>query len=150
MDLSKILVISGKAGLYELVSQTKGGAIVESLTDHKRFPVFKNDRISSLNEISIFTEEEDKPLREIMQDIFKKETEKAIPLDIKKAANNEIFAYFKEVLPNYDTERVHASDVKKILNWYNLLIAGGKIDLSQSEEESQTETEEKTEAETAQ
>lgn len=146
MDLSKILVISGKPGLYELVSQTKGGAIVESLTDHKRYPVFKNDRISSLNEISIFTEEEDKPLREIMQDIFKKAEGKVLTLDIKKAANSEIFAYFKEVLPNYDTERVHASDVKKVLSWYNLLIDANKIDLLQPEEEAATETENSTEA----
>lgn len=113
MDLSKILVISGKPGLFELVSQTKGGAIVESLIDHKRCPVFHNDRISSLNEISIFTDDDDKPLREILQDIFRKENEQAVAFDPKKASNDEVFKYFGEVLPNYDHDRVHASDVKK-------------------------------------
>lgn len=140
MDLSKILVISGKPGLYELVSQTKGGAIVESLIDHKRCPVFHNDRISSLNEISIFTVDSDKPLREILQDIFRKENEQAIAIDIKKASNTEVFNYFKEVLPSYDTERVHASDVKKILSWYNLLISAGLIDLKEPEEKTADES----------
>lgn len=140
MDLSKILVISGKPGLFELVSQTKGGAIVESLIDHKRCPVFHNDRISSLNEISIFTDDDDKPLREILQDIFRKENEQAVALDPKKASNEEVFKYFGEVLPNYDHDRVHASDVKKILSWYNLLISAGKIDLKESEEETTEET----------
>lgn len=140
MDLSKILVISGKPGLFELVSQTKGGAIVESLIDHKRCPVFHNDRISSLNEISIFTDDDDKPLREILQDIFRKENEQAVALDPKKASNEEVFKYFGEVLPNYDHDRVHASDVKKILSWYNLLISAGKIDLKESEEDTAKET----------
>lgn len=140
MDLSKILVISGKPGLFELVSQTKGGAIVESLIDHKRCPVFHNDRISSLNEISIFTDDDDKPLREILQDIFRKENEQAVAFDPKKASNDEVFKYFGEVLPNYDHDRVHASDVKKILSWYNLLISAGKIDLKESEEETTEET----------
>lgn len=140
MDLSKILVISGKPGLFELVSQTKGGAIVESLIDHKRCLVFHNDRISSLNEISIFTDDDDKPLREILQDIFRKENEQAVALDPKKASNEEVFKYFGEVLPNYDHDRVHASDVKKILSWYNLLISAGKIDLKESEEDTAKET----------
>ena len=135
MDLTKILVISGKPGLYELVSQTKGGAIVESLTDKKRCPVFRNDRISSLNEISLFTETGDKPLREIIQDIYRKENEQKIALDLKSAANKDLFAYFKEILPDYDQERVHASDVKKVLGWYNMLIDAGKVDLADIAEE---------------
>ncbi|MCQ2278858.1 MAG: DUF5606 domain-containing protein [Bacteroidales bacterium] len=133
MDLSKILVVSGKPGLYELVSQTKGGAIVESLVDHKRVPVFQHDRISSLNEISMFTMEDDKPLRDILQDMFRKEDGKALTFDIKKMANSDAFAYFAQVLPNYDTERVHASDVKKLMQWYNILVNAGKVDLEQPE-----------------
>lgn len=133
MDLSKILVVSGKPGLYELVSQTKGGAIVESLVDHKRVPVFQHDRISSLNEISMFTLEDDKPLRDILQDMFRKEDGKALTFDIKKMANSDAFAYFAQVLPNYDTERVHASDVKKLMQWYNILVNAGKVDLEQPE-----------------
>ena len=139
MDLSKILVVSGKPDIYELVSQTKTGAIVESLADKKRCPVFKTDRISSLNEISIFTTEKEKPLTEVMQDIFRKEDGKTIAFDIRKTANSDLFAYFKEVLPNYDTDHVHASDVKKVLLWYNLLNNAGKIDLEEPETEKPAE-----------
>ena len=139
MDLSKILVVAGKPDIYELVSQTKNGAIVESLADKKRCPVFKSDRISSLNEISIFTTEEEKPLGEVLQDIFRKEEGKPITFEIKKAAVTDLFAYFKEVLPNYDTEHVHASDVKKVLLWYNLLVNAGKIDLEEPETEQKEE-----------
>lgn len=135
MDLSKILVISGKPGLYELVSQTKGGAIVESLIDHKRCPVFQHDRISSLNEISMFTLDDDKPLREILQNIFRKEDGKAIALDVKKASSKELFAYLDEVLPNNDSDRIHASDIKKLITWYNLLHSVGKVDLEVPEGE---------------
>ena len=131
MDLNNILVISGKPDLYELISHTKTGAVVESLVDHRRQPVFRNDRISSLNEISIFTMEDDKPLREVLQDIFRKEDGKAIALDYKKASTDELFAYFKTVLPDYDPDRVHASDVKKICSWYSILLAANKIDLEQ-------------------
>lgn len=139
MDLSKILVVSGKPDIYELVSQTKTGAIVESLADKKRCPVFKTDRISSLNEISIFTTEKEKPLTEVMQEIFRKEDGKTIAFDIRKTANADLFAYFKEVLPNYDTDHVHASDVKKVLLWYNLLNNAGKIDLEEPETEKPAE-----------
>lgn len=135
MDLSKILVISGKPDIYELVSQTKNGAIVESLSDKKRCPVFKTDKISSLNEISIFTTEEEKPLREVFQSIYRKEEGKNIAFEIKKAPSKDLFAYFKEVLPNYDTERVYASDVKKVFLWYNLLNNVGKIDLEEPKSE---------------
>ena len=139
MDLSKILVVSGKPDIYELVSQTKNGAIVESLADKKRCPVFKSDRISSLNEIRIFTTETEKPLGEVLQDIFRKEEGKTLDFEIKKAAGTDLFAYFKEVLPDYDTERVHASDVKKVLLWYNLLVKAGKIDLEEPETEKNEE-----------
>ena len=140
MDLSKILVIAGKPDIYELVSQTKNGAIVESLADKRRCPVFKSDRISSLNEISIFTTEKEKPLGEVLQDIFRKEEGKPVNFEIKKASGNELFAYFKEILPNYDTDHVHASDVKKVLLWYNLLVNAGKIDLEEPEAEKKKET----------
>lgn len=141
MDLSKILVVSGKPDIYELVSQTKNGAIVESLADKKRIPVFKTDRISSLNEISIFTTDKEKPLTEVMQDIFRKEEGKNIEFDIRKSANADLFKYFGKVLPNYDTEHVHASDVKKVLLWYNLLNSNGKIDLEEPEKEDNKEGE---------
>lgn len=140
MDLSKILVVSGKPDIYELVSQTKNGAIVESLADKKRCPVFKSDRISSLSEISIFTTEEEMPLLKVFQAIYKKEEGKNITFEIKKASSKELFDYFKEILPNYDTEHVHASDVKKVYLWYNLLNNAGKIDLEDPETENKKET----------
>ena len=139
MDLSKILVVSGKPDIYELVSQTKNGAIVESLATKKRIPVFKSDRISSLNEISIFTTEKEKPLGEVLQEIYRKEEGKAIAFDIRKAEGADLFAYFGTVLPNYDTEHVHTSDIKKVLLWYNMLNAAGKIDLEKPEEETEAE-----------
>ena len=142
MDLSKILVVSGKPDIYELVSQTKNGAIVESLADNKRIPVFKSDRISSLSEISIFTTDKEKPLGEVMQDIFRKEDGKNIEFDIRKASNADLFKYFGEVLPNYDTEHVHASDVKKVLLWYNLLNSNGIVDLKAPEEPESEESKE--------
>lgn len=137
MDLSKILVISGKPDIYELISQTKNGAIVESLADKRRQPVFKTDRISSLSEISIFTTDKEKPLGEVFQNIFRKEEGKQVTFDIRKASNADLFAYFKEVLPEYDTEHVHASDVKKVLLWYNLLNNAGRIDLENPEKEAE-------------
>ena len=143
MDLSKILVISGKPDIYRLVSQTKNGAIVESLADKRRMPVFKTDRISSLSEISIFTTEEEKPLLEVMQNIFRHENGADIALDIKHVPSKELFDYFAAVLPNYDTERVYASDVKKVLLWYNLLNKAGLVDLeapdAENDEEEKTE-----------
>ena len=147
MDLSKILVVSGKPDIYELVSQTKSGAIVESLADKRRCPVFKSDRISSLSEISIVTTDEEKPLLEVFQNIFRKEEGKSIAFDIKKTSNADLFAYFKEVLPNYDTEHVHASDVKKVLLWYNLLDNAGKVDLEDPNKEANAEQTEEAKAE---
>lgn len=139
MDLSKIMTISGKPGLYELVSQTKGGAIVESLIDHRRVPVFAHDRISSLNEISMYTLDNDKPLREIFQDCFRLQEGKPVPIDHKKASGKEVLDFFAQVLPNYDYDRVHTSDVKKFIAWYNLLVGCGKIDLEAPEAPAETE-----------
>lgn len=139
MDLSNILVISGKPDVYELISHTKTGAIVESLADKRRMPAFRTSRISSLSEISIFTTDKEKPLAEVFQAIYKKEEGKNIPFDYKNASSKELFDYFKEVLPNYDEEHVHASDVKKVYQWYNLLNSAGKIDLKSPEEETAQE-----------
>lgn len=127
MDLTNILVISGKPDLSELVSQTKGGAVVKNLVTGQKYPVFKNDRISSLGEIRIFTENDERPLDEVMQAIFKVLDGKATAFDPKKAEGKEMFALLEKALPDYDRERVHASDVKKLFAWYNVLLAVGKI-----------------------
>ncbi len=133
MDLSKVLVIAGKPDLYELVSHTKTGAIVEAISDKKRCPVFSNDRISALSEISMFTTEDDVPLMTVFQNIFRKEEGKAIAMDIKKASKQELFDYLGDVLPDYDGDRIYTSDVKKLYSWYNLLVAAGKVDLEEPE-----------------
>ena len=135
MDLTNILVIAGKPDLSELVSQTKGGAVVKNLVTGQKYPVFKNDRISSLGEIRIFTENDERPLVEVMQSIYKHLDGKPTAFDPKKAESKEMFGLLGEALPDYDRERVHASDVKKLFSWYNVLLAAGKIDLEEEKPE---------------
>ncbi len=135
MDLTNILVIAGKPDLSELVSQTKGGAVVKNLVTGQKYPVFKNDRISSLGEIRIFTENDERPLVEVMQSIYKHLDGKPTAFDPKKAESKEMFGLLGEALPDYDRERVHASDVKKLFCWYNVLLAAGKIDLEEEKPE---------------
>jgi len=134
MDLTNILVIAGKPDLSELVSQTKGGAVVKNLVTGQKYPVFKNDRISSLGEIRLFTDNDERPLDEVMQGIFKKLEGKATDFDPKKAESKVMFDLLAEVLPDYDRERVHASDVKKLFAWYNVLLAADKITFDEPEE----------------
>ncbi len=137
MDLTNILVIAGKPGLSELVSQTKGGAIVKNLTSGLKFPVFKNDRISSLGEIRIFTNTDECPLQKVLQSIFTKLDGKETPFDPAKAESTIMFDLLSDTLPEYDHDRVHASDVKKIFSWYNILLGAGKIDLEEEPNEEQ-------------
>lgn len=139
MDLSNILVIAGKPDLSELVSQTKGGAVVKNLVTGQKYPVFKTDRISSLGEIRIFTESDERPLEEVMQAIHKTLDGKATPFDPKKAEGKEMFALLEKALPDYDRERVHASDTKKLFAWYNILLAAEKITFDEPEEEKKEE-----------
>jgi len=139
MDLTNILVISGKPDLSELVSQTKGGAIVKNLVSGQKYPVFKNDRISSLGEIRLFTDSDERPLEDVMQAIYKHLDGKATAFDPKKADSKEMFDLLGAVLPDYDRERVHASDVKKLFSWYNILLAAEKITFDDPEEEKKEE-----------
>lgn len=123
MNLEKILSISGKPGLYLLKVQTRTGFLAESLLDGKKITVSLKSNVSLLSEISIYTYEGEKPLTEIMNAIAVKENfGQAIS---HKEDNEVLLAYLREILPEYDEERVYASDVKKILNWYNLLQAKG-------------------------
>lgn len=125
MNLEKILAISGKPGLYVLRVQTRTGFVAESLSDGKKITVNLKSNVSLLSEISIYTYEGEKPLSEIMQKIADKENKgQAIS---HKEDNAKLTAYFKEILPDYDEERVYPSDIKKILNWYNMLQAKGLI-----------------------
>ena len=133
MDLSNILVIAGKPDLSELVSQTKGGAIVKNLVTGAKYPVFKNDRISSLGEIRLFTETDERPLEEVMQSIHKVLEGKPTPFEPKKAEGKELFDLLEKALPDYDRERVHTSDAKKLFAWYNILLGADKITFDEPE-----------------
>ena len=137
MDLTNILVIAGKPDLSELVSQTKGGAIVKNLVSGQKYPVFKNDRISSLGEIRIFTETDERPLDEVLAAVREHLEAKPTTFEPKKAESKELFALLEAVLPDYDRERVHASDAKKLFSWYNILLAAGKLE---PEPEAEAET----------
>ncbi|MFV8369305.1 DUF5606 domain-containing protein [Flavobacterium sp. LB2R40] len=125
MNLEKILAISGKPGLYVLKVQTRTGFVAESLADGKKITVNLKSNVSLLSEISIYTYEGEKPLAEIIQKIADKENKGAAISH--KEDNATLMAYFKEILPDYDEERVYPSDIKKVLNWYNMLQAKGLI-----------------------
>ena len=125
MNLEKILSISGKPGLYALKVQTRSGFIAESLLDGKKITVGLKVNVSLLSEISIYTFNEEKPLAEVMRNIAVKENEG--PAISHKEDNAKLVAYFTEILPEYDSERVYPSDIKKVLNWYNLLQSKGLV-----------------------
>jgi len=121
MDLSKILSISGRPGLYRLVGEAKNNIVVESLIDGKRAPAFSHERISSLHEISIYTTDEDMPLVDVFKKIF--ELQEGKPLaDPKKMSSNELKALMTQAVPDYDSDAVYVSDIKKIFSWYNFLL----------------------------
>lgn len=132
MDLSNILSITGKGGLFKLISRTTNSFIVESLEDKKRFPAFSHDGVVTLDNIAIFTEEEEVSLQSVFQSIYKLENgaKKEMPKD-----NNAIKAYFAEVLPNYDRERVYVSNMKKVIVWYNILVEHQLVDLEEEKGE---------------
>lgn len=119
--LKTILSISGKSGLFRLLSQTRSSLIVESLSDSKRLPVYASDRVVSLADISIFTEEGDVPLSDVLEKIKSAHGSQEIDLAPFKD-KKDYWTFFEEVLPQFDKERVYPTDIKKILVWYNLLI----------------------------
>jgi Domain of unknown function (DUF5606) len=125
MNLEKILSISGKPGLYALKVQTRTGFLAESLVDGKKISVSLKVNVSLLSEISIYTFNEEKPLTEVMRNIAIKENEG--PAISHKEDNATLVAYFSEILPDFDSERVYPSDIKKVLNWYNLLQSKGLV-----------------------
>ena len=144
MDLSKIVSISGKPGLYVIKSQTVGRLIVESVVDGKCIPAFARDRMSSLEEISIFSTDEDRPLKEVFKMIHEKMGD-TVDFDYKKASNDELREKFAFVMPDYDEEAVYPSDMRKVFAWYQMLNDKGLLDFT--EEEPQPEPQPKAEAE---
>lgn len=124
--LETILFIAGKPGLYKLVSRAKMNLIVETIDEKKkRMPTFATDRVTSLSDISMFTEGEDVPLYEVLVKVREKEGGKVASLDWRKASAKQLQDYFAEVLPDFDRDRVHNSDIKKLLQWYDILINAG-------------------------
>lgn len=107
-----------------MVSQGRGNIIVESLVDNKKLPAYANDKVIALNDISIYTFEGETPLKEVLTTIFNKESGAVASID-PKSDPKTLRAYFGEILPNYDVERVYPNDIKKLLTWYNILVAAG-------------------------
>ena len=126
MNVEKILAIAGKPGLFELKLQTRSGFLAESLLDGKKITVGLRSNVSLLSEISMYTYTEEKPLVEIMRANAVKENEGPTAVSHKED-NLKLIAYFQEILPDYDQDRVYASDIKKLLNWYNILQAKGMV-----------------------
>ena len=141
--LKNILSITGKPGLYKLVSQGNNMLIVESLLDGKRMPTYARDKIVSLGEISMYTMGDDIALSEVLTKLGEKEGLKTATIDPKKASNDELHAFFAEVLPEYDRDRVYPSDIRKLVQWYNILIGAGLTDFTAEEEGAETVVEEK-------
>ena len=135
-----ILAISGKPGLYKLVTRGKNNLIVEALdATHRRMPAFATERITSLNDIAMFTDDEEVPLTDVLESMKTLEDGKKAAVDPKKATTKELQDYFTKVLPTWDRDRVHASDIKKLITWYNLLIEAGITDFKDAEEEEKAE-----------
>ena len=142
--LKGILSISGQSGLFKLVAESKNNIIVESLDTHKRIPVYSTSKVSALEDIAIYTETSDVPLKDIFKAISDKE-EGGISISHKVSAN-ELKSYFEEVVPDFDKDRVYVSDIKKVVQWYNSLQEKEMLDFSEmeteNEEENKTDSEE--------
>jgi len=133
--LKDILSITGKSGLYKLVSRGNNMLIVESLLDGKRMPTYSRDKVVSLGEVSMFTTGDDVSLSEVLTSLGKKEQLKVASIDAKKADNDSLRDYFATVLPDFDRDRVYPSDIRKLVMWYNILIVAGITDFSVEENE---------------
>ena len=133
--LQDILAVTGKPGLFKLVSRGNNMLIVESLIDGKRMPTYARDKIVSLSDVSMFTEGDDVSLSEVLTKLGAKEGLKVASIDPKKADNDELRAFFAAVLPDFDRERVYPSDIRKLILWYNILINAGITDFSAEEED---------------
>ena len=137
--LQNILAVTGKSGLFKLISRGNNMLIVESLIDGKRMPTYARDKIVSLGDISMFTEDEDVSLSEVLTKLGAKEGLKQASIDPKKSDNEALRQYFAEILPNFDRERVYPSDIRKLIVWYNILINAGITDFSKEDENKQAD-----------
>lgn len=141
--LKKILSVSGKPGLYKLISNGKNMIIVESLADKRKLPVYARDKVVSLGDISIYTDTDEVPLREVLVAIRQKENGAKASV-ATTAKPEELKKYFEQILPSYDKEKVYNSDIKKIIGWYNLLL-DAEIDFEKVEADEEKAEEDKPE-----
>lgn len=132
--LKNILAVTGKPGLFKLISRGNNMLIVESLLDGKRMPTYARDKIVSLADVSMFTEGDDIALSEVLTKLGEKEGLKPASIDPKKADNDQLRAFFAQVLPTYDRDRVYPSDIRKLVIWYNILVNAGITDFTVEEE----------------
>ena len=136
--LETILAIAGKPGLYKLVSRGNRSLIVETIDKaKKRMPAFGTDRIISLADIAMYTDSEEVPLRQVLKNMLEKEGGKKASIDVKKASKEELAAYVGEVLPNFDRDRVFPSDMKKLVQWYDILVENGLTDFDEALKETE-------------
>ena len=130
--LETILAISGKPGLYKMVSHGNRRLNVETLDEvKKRMPAYATDKVISLADIAMYTDEGEVPLREVLNSLKKKEKAQLSAFDYKKASREELASYLAEILPNYDRDRVYPADIKKLVSWYNLLVMAGMTDFDE-------------------
>ena len=144
--LKDILSISGHSGLFKFVAQSSKSIIVESLETHKKMPVYFSSKVSALEDIAIYTEDEEVPLAQIFEKIYKMENKGKTSVSAK-STNDDIKEYFEDILPAYDKERVYVSDMKKVLNWYNILWEQKMLNFEEekpAEEKQEVETPKKT------
>lgn len=132
--LKTILSITGKPGLYRLVSHAKNMLIVESLADKRKVPAYAKDKVISLGDIAMYTTDDEVPLHEVFTNMKNKEEGKPVAISPTKASSEELRSYLAEVLPNYDRERVYPSDIRKLIAWYNILINAGITEFTPAEE----------------
>ena len=138
--LRTILSISGKPGLYKLISQGKNMLILETLdATKKRIPAYSHDKVISLGDIAMYTDADEIALGEVLESLKNKENGAIASIDIKKASQAELHAFMAEVLPSYDRDRVHTSDIKKLIQWYNILVSNGITEFVAAEEETTEE-----------
>ena len=142
--LKEILSISGKPGLYLLISQGKNMYIVESLIDHKRMPIYMRDKVVSLGDIAIYTDDGETPLIEVLKKVKEKEGGKEIEFS-SSIQPTELRTYLESILPDYDREKVYPSDIKKLMSWYNLLVKSDLVNFEEAVESTEDESDSKSE-----
>lgn len=142
--METILSIAGKPGLYKMVSRGKTNLIVESLDDkRRRIPVFASDRVTSLSDIAMYTDADDVELWKVLKSVGEIENAKTVSFNYKKAKGKELREYFAKVLPSFDEDRVHDSDIKKLLQWYDILVQNELTNFEELLARKQSDEEEK-------